>query len=68
MNSKQVSDVVAFVDETEKGRKIPLSKEEIKRINDLSREVENEDSDIDEESLAIVAKGQDESNSTHIQG
>jgi hypothetical protein len=68
MSSKQISDVEAFVNETEKARKMPLSKEDIKRINDLAREVESEDSDTDDESLSIVAKGQDESNSTHIQG
>lgn len=65
MNTKQISDVEAFVNETEKARKIPLSKEDIKRINDLAREVESEDSDTDE-SLSIVAKGQGESSSTHI--
>lgn len=68
MNTKQISDVEAFVNETEKARKIPLSKEDIKRINDLAREVESEDSDTDEESISIVAKGQGESNSTHVQG
>lgn len=68
MSSKQISDVEAFVNETEKARKIPLSKEDIKRINDLAREVESEDSDTDDESLSIVAKGQSETNSTHIQG
>lgn len=68
MNTKQISDVEAFVNETEKARKMPLSKEDIKRINDLAREVENEDSDTDEESISIVAKGQGESNSTHVQG
>ncbi|AUN97646.1 hypothetical protein C0V70_05855 [Bacteriovorax stolpii] len=68
MNTKQISDVEAFVNETEKARKIPLSKEDIKRINDLAREVENEDSDTDEESISIVAKGQGESNTTHVQG
>ena len=39
MNTKQISDVEAFVNETEKARKIPLSKEDIKRINDLAREI-----------------------------
>lgn len=68
MNTKQISDVEAFVNETEKARNIPLSKEDIKRINDLAREVESEDSDTDDETLSIVAKGQGESKSTHIQG
>lgn len=68
MNTKQISDVEAFVNETEKARKKPLSKEDIKRINDLAREAECEDSDTDDESLSIVAKGQGESNSTHVQG
>lgn len=66
MITKQISDVEAFVNEIEKTRKIPLSREYIKRINDLARDVESEDSDKDDERLSIVAKGQGESNSTHI--
>lgn len=68
MNTKQISNVEAFVNETEKARKIPLLKEDVKRINDLASEVESEDSDKDDETLLIVAKAQSESNSTHIQG
>jgi hypothetical protein len=68
MSNKKISDVEAFVNETEKARKIPFSKEDIKRITDLVREVENKDVETDDESLSIVAKGQGESNSTHMQG
>lgn len=52
VNFKQISDVEAFVYETERARKIPLSKEDIKRINDLAREAKNED--LDEERSSVV--------------
>lgn len=52
MNAKRICDVEAFVKETEKIRNISLSSEDIKRINDLSREVEIEDSKIDEKCIS----------------
>lgn len=58
MNNMQIGDVETFVNETEKARKIPLSKKDVKRINDLARTVESEHSKTDDESLSIVAKGQ----------
>lgn len=42
LKSKQVSDVEAFKRESDKARNIPLSQEDIKRINDLAREVDNQ--------------------------
>lgn len=68
MNIKKISDVETFVNETVKARKIPLSKEEIKRINDLVREVESEDLETEDENFSIGAKAQVDSNSTHIEG
>jgi hypothetical protein len=42
MEKKIISDVDAFIEEAEKGRNIPLSKEDIKRINDLSKVIESD--------------------------
>lgn len=53
MKTKQISDVEAFVNETEKARKMPFPKRDIKRINDLAREAKSEDSETDEECLTI---------------
>ena len=44
MNNMQISHVEAFINETENVRKLQLSKEDIKRINNFSREVVSEDS------------------------
>ena len=54
VKTKQISDVEAFVIETEKALKMPLSKRDIKRINDLVREAKSEDSETDEDCLTIV--------------
>jgi hypothetical protein len=66
MKKKNICDVDAFIEEAEKGRKMPLSKEDIKRINDLSREIEKEEAEIEDDIISIVAKGKTESDSANI--
>ncbi len=68
MNTKKISDVEAFKRESDKARNIPLSQEDIKRINDLAREVEKEESENNEDDFSIVAKNKIDTESSHIQG
>lgn len=66
MENKNISDVDAFIEETEKGRNIPLSKEDIKRINDLSREVDSVESETEDDVISIVAKEKNDSESARF--
>lgn len=66
MENKNISDVDAFIEEADKGRNIPLSKEDIKRINDLSREVDSVESEIEDDVLSIVAKEKNDSESARF--
>ena len=67
MENKNISDVDAFIEEAEKGRNIPLSKEDIKRINDLSREVDSVESEIEDDVISIVAKEKNDSELARFQ-
>lgn len=58
MKKKNFSSVDAFIEEAENGRTNPLSKEDIKRINELSKEVEIED-----DVISIVVKEKNDSES-----
>ena len=66
MVNKNIRDVDAFIEEAEKGRNIPLSKEDIKRINDLSREAEKEESEIEDDVISIVAREKNDSESARF--
>lgn len=66
MNTKKISDVEAFKKESDKARNIPLSKEDIKRINEICREVEIEESESEDNNLPLTAKNIEDSNSANV--
>ncbi|MDO9181026.1 MAG: hypothetical protein Q7U04_01395 [Bacteriovorax sp.] len=66
MNAIKISDVEAFKRESDKARNIPLSKEDIKRINEIAREAELEENEYDESNLPLTAKDTDESSSVNF--
>ncbi len=68
MYTKKISDVEAFKRESDKARNIPLSKEDIKRINEIAREAELEENEYEESDLPLTAKDTNESNSMNFEG
>jgi hypothetical protein len=51
MSTKKISDVEAFKKVSDKARNIPLTKEDIKRINDICYEVETEENESEDNNL-----------------
>ena len=66
MNTKKISDVEAFKKESDMARNIPLSKEDIKRINEICREAEIEENESEDNNLPITAKNIENSNSANV--
>ena len=66
MNTKKISDVEAFKKESNMARNIPLSKEDIKRINEICREAEIEENESEDNNLPITAKNIENSNSANV--
>ena len=60
------SDVDAFIRGTDEARKITLTDEDIKRINDLAREAEIEESQNDSETGIAAKKSDNQSPSINI--
>lgn len=61
-----IADLEAFKNEAEKGRKIPLTDEDIKKINELSIEAEIADNENDSEKGIAAKKPEYNSDSTQI--
>lgn len=68
MYTKKISDVEAFKRESDKARNIPLSREDIKRINEIAREAELEENEFEENDLPLTAKDTNKSNSMNFEG
>ena len=66
MNTKKISDVEAFKKESNMARNIPLSKEDIKRINEICREAEIEENESEDNNLPLTAKKIEDSNSANV--
>lgn len=66
MNTKKISDIEAFKKESDRARNIPLSKEDIKRINEICREVEIEENESEDSNLPLTAKNIEDSNSANV--
>lgn len=66
MNPKKISDVEAFKKESDKARNIPLTKEDIKRINEICYEVELEENESEDHNLPLSAKNIEDSNSVNV--
>ena len=66
MNTKKISDVEAFKKESDMARNIPLSKEDIKRINEICREAEIEENESEDNNLPLTAKKIEDSNSANV--
>ncbi|PIP89138.1 MAG: hypothetical protein COW01_00160 [Bdellovibrionales bacterium CG12_big_fil_rev_8_21_14_0_65_38_15] len=66
MTTKRISDVEAFKKDSDKARNLPISEEQIKRINEIAREAELEENEMDETSLPKIAKRPDDSISAQI--
>lgn len=66
MNTKKISDVEAFKKESDKARNIPLTKEDIKRINEICHEVEIEENESEDNNLPLTAKNIEDSNSANV--
>ena len=60
------SEVDAFIRGTDEARKITLTDEDVKRINDLAREVEIEEDQNDSEPGIAAKKSDDQSPSINI--
>lgn len=61
MTTKKISDVKTFKRKADEARNLPISKEDIDRINEISREVEREENQVEETDLPKIAKQSDDS-------
>jgi hypothetical protein len=61
MNTKKISDVEAFKKESDKARIIPLTKKDLKRINEICHEVEIEENESQDNNLPLIAKNIEDS-------
>jgi hypothetical protein len=65
METKKIGDIDAFKRESDKARNLSISKEDVDRINEICREVEVEENEIEDSNLSIVAKEKESTSSSH---